>query len=239
MTKYIRIITFALIGYFVLTAGLCDGTTEPKNNVPVLGTILVTPTNVATNANATVQVTATDADNDPLTYAYLPSGGSIVGNTALVNWTAPSTAGAYSVTVTVSDGQGGVATGSANLTVTAPVVVNTQVTGTADFQAGVNSDLSNAQVSLYLSVVDWVNFSPIKWIFIGANAGAHVSWTIPNVIPGTYYLDIWLDNDNSGDWTTGDFVGSLNSGALNASGLVAFQISEGQTKNFAIDMIIL
>jgi len=238
MTKHIRIITLALIGYFVLTAGLCDGTTEPKNNDPEINSVTVTPPSVNINGTATVIVDADDDDDDDLSYTYLPSSGSIVGNTSSVVWTAPGTAGTYSVSVTVKDGEGGEDVGSASLTVNPPPAVVTQVTGTADFQAGVNADLMNAQVALYLSVADWVNYSPIKWIFINTT-GAHVSWTIPNVNPGNYYLDIWLDNDNSGAWSVGDFVGSLNSGALNAAGLVAFQISEGQTKHFAIDMIIL
>ena len=213
----------------------CDSTTESKNSAPVISAVVVNPSSVAANGITTVTVTATDADDDPLTYAYDPNGGAITANGASANWTAPGTAGAISVTVTVTDGQGGEANGTGNLTVTAPV---TQVIGTASFQAGVNGDLNNAQVAIYLSVNDWVNYSPIKYTRI-TGSGAVVSYSLTNVNPGNYYLDIWKDNDNSGAWSVGDFAGTLNSGALNAAGLIPFQIATGETKTFNINMVIL
>ena len=236
MTKYIRIITFSLVGYFVLTAGLCDGTTESKNTAPVIQSVVVTPTTVNVNGTATVTVTATDAENNALTYTYTPNGGAIAGTGPFVNWAAPGTAGAYSVQVKVSDSVLETEM-SGNLTVIAPIV-NTQVNGVASFQAGVNGNLNNAQVGLYLSVNDWVNYSPIVWTRI-TESGAVVNYTITNVVPGNYYLDIWKDNDNDGAWSVGDFAGTLNSGALSAAGLVPFQIAEGQTKTFNISMVIL
>ena len=64
-----------------------------------------------------------------------------------------------------------------------------------------------------------------------SGSGANVSYTIPNVNPGNYYLDIWKDNDNNGFWSIGDFVGWYGSGAWSAPTLTEFQISEGQTVN--------
>ena len=116
-------------------------------------------------------------------------------------------------------------------------MVTIQVIGTTRFQAGVNGDLNNAQVALYLSVADWGNYNPIKYGPI-TESGANVSFALTNVNLGNYYLDIWKDNDNNGFWSTGDFVGTLNSGALSAAGLVPFQIATGETKTFNIDMFI-
>jgi hypothetical protein len=229
-----KILTFSLIITLLLIAG-CD-TAEPKNNAPEINSVTVNPPSVNVNGTATVTVDADDADNDPLTYTYMPSGGSIVGNTASVIWTAPSTAGAVSVTVTVKDGEGGEDTGSGNLMVTASAVV-TQVTGTASFPAGVNSDLNNSMVALYTSIANWNAYSPIKWVAI-SGSGANVSYTIPNVNPGNYYLDVWKDIDNDGAWSAGDFVGWYGSGALNAPNLTEFQVTEGETKVINVGMFI-
>jgi len=60
-------------------------------------------------------VDASDADNDPLTYALTtsPAGMTIDAATGLISWTPTGTqAGSHNVTVEVSDGRGGVATQS-------------------------------------------------------------------------------------------------------------------------------
>lgn len=231
-----KILTFSIIITLLLVAG-CKKTTEPENNAPVISAVTVNPPSVNVNGTATVTVTATDADNDPITYNYVPNGGAINGTGASVIWTAPGTAGAYSVTVNITDGQGGEATGSGNLTVIAAAVV-TQVTGNASFPAGVNADLNNALVALYTNIANWNAYSPIKFVAI-TGSGANVSYTITDVNPGNYYLDVWKDNDNDNAWSAGDFVGWYGSGALGAPVLTEFQISAGQTVNINVSMIVI
>ena len=53
--------------------------------------------------------TASDPDNDPLSYSWSASAGIFAGaaDTATVRWTAPATVGAVTIRVTVSDGEGG------------------------------------------------------------------------------------------------------------------------------------
>lgn len=182
-----------------------------------------------------VTVTATDPENDALTYAYTVIGGSITGTGPSVTWTAPSTAGAHSVTVTVSDGNGGQATGNGALTVMPAV---TQITGTAKFPAGTSGDLSNSKVSIYTSYDNWLNNQPIKFGAV-TGTGASVSFTLTNVNPGNYYLDVWKDIDNSGTWSLTDYVGWYGSGGLGSPSLTEFQISDGQTFNCAVDMYIV
>lgn len=235
-TTFQRILTFSIVITLLLVVG-CKKTTEPENNAPVISAVTVNPPSVNVNDTATVTVTATDEDGDALTYSYMPSGGSIIGNTASVIWTAPSTAGAYSVAVNVTDGQGGEASGSGSLTVIQPAVV-TQITGTASFPAGVNGDLNNSMVALYTSIANWNVYSSIKFIAV-SGSGASVSYTITGVNPGNYYLDVWKDNDNSGTWSVGDFVGWYGSGALAAPALTEFQISAGETKVINVNMIII
>jgi uncharacterized protein (DUF2141 family) len=207
---------------------------KDENSAPVISSVIVNPSSIAANGIATVTVVATDADEDPLTYSYIVSGGAITPNAASASWTAPSQAGSYSVTVTVTDGNGGEASNNGTLVVTAPV---TQVTGTASFPAGTTGDLSNCKVSLYTSYANWAANQPIKFGAV-SGTGASVSFSLVNVNPGNYYLDVWKDIDNDGFWSDGDFVGWHGSGGLGSPNLTEFQISEGETFNANVSMFI-
>jgi hypothetical protein len=207
---------------------------DEDNTAPTISSVTVNPASVPASGMATVTVAATDPDGDALTYSYTVSGGAIAPNGASATWTAPAQAGAYSVTVTVSDGNGGQASNNGALTVTQAV---TQITGTASFPAGTSGDLSNAKVSIYTSWDNWVSNQPIKFGAV-TGSGASVSFTLNGVNPGNYYLDVWKDNDNDGFWTIGDFVGWYGSGGLGSPSLTEFQISEGQTVNVNVQMWI-
>src|ERR1019366_7319972 len=65
-----------------------------------------------------VTVTASDPDNDPLTYSWSASGGQVDGNGPQVRWLSAGTAvGSYTVTVRVDDGRGGSASCSVDIRV--------------------------------------------------------------------------------------------------------------------------
>jgi hypothetical protein len=65
-----------------------------------------------------VHVNATDADNDPLTYSYTATGGTVDGTGADVRWSPSGLAiGNYTVNASVSDGKGGTATCSTDIAV--------------------------------------------------------------------------------------------------------------------------
>lgn len=229
--KLLLILLFALI----LGSGITSCNKDNVNSNPTISAVTVSPNSVNANGTVSVNVTATDPENEPLTYSYTVTGGAITGAGAAATWTAPSSPGAHSVSVTVSDGKGGTATGNGALTVQAAV---TQVTGTACFPAGTSGDLSNAKVSLYTSYANWNANQPVKFGAV-TGTGATVSFTVVGVNPGNYYLDVWKDVDNSGTWTSGDFVGWYGSGGLGSPFLTEFQIGEGQTFSCTVDMYIL
>ncbi len=185
-----------------------NGTTDPTNHDPVITLITVSPTSVAAGGTATITVTASDQDGDALTYTYAANGGSAVGTGATANWTAPSTGGAYSVTVTVSDGNGGTATGTGALTVRQ---AQTGITGTATVAAGVQADLRNSRVAIYASQADWFANAVIQSVS-ATGTEYSVTFSFPNLAPGTYYLDLWKDMDASATYTTGDLFGFFGNG---------------------------
>jgi len=230
-TKIHLLLGVALLSFMVVVSS-CKK--EEKNNNPTISNVTVTPASVPANGVAAVTVAAADQDGDALTYSYTVSGGAITGSGATATWTAPGQAGSYSVTVSVSDGNGGTASSNGSLTVSAPV---TQVVGTASFPAGTSGDLSNSKVSLYTSYENWLNNQPIKFGVV-SGSGASVSFTLTDVNPGNYYLDVWKDNDNDGNWTVGDFVGWYGVGGLGSPDLTEFQIAEGETFNCVVDMYI-
>jgi len=57
--------------------------------------------------STTITVTADDGDGDPLSYTWSANGGQLTGTGATATWTAPSTGGSFTISVTVSDGRGG------------------------------------------------------------------------------------------------------------------------------------
>lgn len=78
--------------------------TEAPNLAPVISYLAADPTGVLAGGVVTMACIASDADGDPLSFAWTCDGGSITGTTSSEVWTAPSTAGQYTVTCTVSDG---------------------------------------------------------------------------------------------------------------------------------------
>lgn len=229
-TQVVKLVMVLFIG---LGFASCNDD-EPSNKAPIIQSVQVNPGSVAANGVVSITVLAVDPDGDPLTYSYIVTGGAINGVGPNVSWTAPSVAGAQSVTVTVSDGKGGTAVGNGSLTVQQAV---TQITGSAGFLAGSAGDLSNAKVSLYTTRDNWNNNNPIKWV-AATGTGARVTFSISNINAGNYYLDVWKDNDNNGFWSAGDFVGVYGNINLGADGLTEIQVGMGQTVNVTIDMFI-
>jgi hypothetical protein len=78
--------------------------TEPTNHQPIIEDIFVNPTVVGPGENSTIIVTASDPDEDELSYEYSTSGGSIKGQGAKVTWEAPNIDGLYSISIVVNDG---------------------------------------------------------------------------------------------------------------------------------------
>ena len=92
----------------------------PPPNHPPVAACSINPASVYAGSGDVVAVhtNATDPDNDSLTYSYSATGGNVEGTGADARWNTTGLAqGSYTVTSKVSDGKGGNATCSADLTV--------------------------------------------------------------------------------------------------------------------------
>jgi len=87
------------------------------NHSPVIESLTADPPAVNRGRTSTIECVASDPDGDELSYLWSAEQGDISGQDATVTWTAPSTCGTYTITVTVADGRGDEASQELSITV--------------------------------------------------------------------------------------------------------------------------
>lgn len=87
-----------------------------KPNQPPTISCVASANSVVVNESAQITATASDPDNDPLTYAWTATGGQIAGTGSSVTWnTAGIAPGTYTIKGNVTDGRGGSADCQVNM----------------------------------------------------------------------------------------------------------------------------
>lgn len=95
-----------------------DVTVEEKPNTPPTISCAANPATITAGQSATITSTASDADNDKLTYSYKASGGKVSGTDATAQFDSTGVApGTYTITCHVSDGRGGETDATTQVTV--------------------------------------------------------------------------------------------------------------------------
>jgi len=92
----------------------------PPPNHPPVAACSASPASVYAGSgdSVAVHVNASDPDNDPLTYSYTATGGTVEGTGPEARWNSTGVAvGSYTVEVKVSDGKGGIASCVADIKV--------------------------------------------------------------------------------------------------------------------------
>lgn len=91
----------------ILMINSCSNSSEPENNKPSISLITASPDKLAYGETSTITVTASDKDNDNLTFNWVCDDGYFTNTntTSTVNWRAPNKTGMCGVTVTVGDGE--------------------------------------------------------------------------------------------------------------------------------------
>jgi len=101
------LLLFAGLGLLCVVGCGDDDGGSPANRAPVITGMSADPDSVLTGGDSEIRCVAQDADGDDLTYVWDALFGTVTGSAANVVWTAPDSAGDYSVSVTVEDGRGG------------------------------------------------------------------------------------------------------------------------------------
>jgi hypothetical protein len=87
------------------------------NHPPVINMIKAKPRKLNLNASSTFNCSATDPDNDTLTYSWSSLNGNFTGSGSSVTWNAPAAAGNYYIACLVADNHGGSVKDSLNVEV--------------------------------------------------------------------------------------------------------------------------
>ncbi len=82
------------------------------NQSPVIQSVKADRDLVYVGDSVSIECLASDPDGDVVSYQWSANGGTVSEGGSSVSWTAPSSSGAYTATVTVSDATGGQATAS-------------------------------------------------------------------------------------------------------------------------------
>ena len=109
------------------------------------------------------------------------------------------------------------------------------ISGTITLPPGSPGEVTNTRVAIYTSFDDWNNDRFTQQ----TAAGADGSYTLANIVPGTYYMDAWKDNDGSGGLSNPDFFGVYGSLSGSGTNLTPIPVAAGSstTVSFPIQRI--
>ena len=93
--------------------------TQP-NQSPVISKVTANPAEVLYGDSTTIIGVVADPDDDPITYSWSASEGTITGTGRQVTWVAPDKSGNFNIALTALDNRDGQTTGSVTVTVSPP-----------------------------------------------------------------------------------------------------------------------
>ncbi|MCD6568111.1 MAG: hypothetical protein J7K94_05190 [Dehalococcoidia bacterium] len=177
-SNYLRlnkwIIGLAILVSIIFVAAGC----APANHQPTITSIKAVPEAVYPSGSCQIECAASDDDDDELSYEWSASKGHIDGDGSIVTWNAPESAGIYSVTVKVIDGNEGEVSNSIAISVRGnhpPTIVS--LTADTDWIEPSNS----CQLKCEVKDLDGDKLS-YEWSANGgviSGEGSVVTWTAP------------------------------------------------------------
>jgi hypothetical protein len=170
--------------------------TPRPNTAPVLtsGPSAV-PTTVTSDESSNLSASATDADGDALSYSWTATGGTLTGSGAVVVYTPPRVAvtTVYRVTLSVSDGWGGSATGTVDIVVNpSPVSLNVAPLAVATASSANTGGGQGAAKAIDGIISGYPTNSSAEWAAQGGNlAGTWftLTWSSPQLVSRVVLYD--------------------------------------------------
>ncbi|MEC4685371.1 MAG: carboxypeptidase regulatory-like domain-containing protein, partial [Nitrospirota bacterium] len=143
-------------------------TTNPSSN----------PLSFETGVSISLFCYATDPDNNNLTFSWDKTGGNIPGSGPIVTWTAPSTAGTYTITCNVSDGKGGTDSKSVDIKVSEQTELLTITpTSLSPGTVGISYTATNLSAT--------GGKAPYSWSILSGNLPPGLTMSTGGIISGT------------------------------------------------------
>jgi hypothetical protein len=169
---------------------------QPVSNYPPrIKSLSADSTLVLLGTNINIYCTATDKDNDLLTYNWSLSGGAFTGTGSEIVWTSPVTAGSYFIYCNVEDGNGGEVDDTIKIEVVEYInndpIINDVTADPRKIHIGTDSEIScdaydpDGDEITYSWSTEWGSFS---------GSGLQVIWTSP-VEEGNYYLKCVIQDE--------------------------------------------
>jgi len=173
------LVTIVIVAAAVILAIILN--TMLANHRPAIIGLDAHPEKIVPLGSCQIVCTASDADNDELSYNWSASGGEINGEGDTVAWIAPDSAGSYNVTVKVTDSRGGEVRDYVIIEVRAnepPTIISLVADADWTLPSG------NIQVTCTASDPDGDELS-YEWTADGGDisgTGTVVNWTAPQEI---------------------------------------------------------
>ncbi|MFL5353134.1 kelch repeat-containing protein, partial [Archangium sp.] len=188
------------------------------NDGPVIDSIVASITTVQTGGSITLTTTSHDPNTgDTLTYLWTGTAGSFATSTAAnSSWTAPSSAGIYTLTFTVTDSQGAAA--SISLAVN---VISSATSGSANLTISFNLYPVVTKVTASRTRLDVGQSVNVTATALDADGDPLTyQWTAPSSCPGT-----WTNSTSS----TATFVPSAIPSGACGNCLLTVTVQDGRT----------
>ena len=174
----------------------------PPVNHPPLASCSANPVSIYQGSGdaVTIHVNASDPDNDPLTYAYSATGGTVEGTGPDARWNSSGVAvGSYTVTAKVDDGKGGSASCAADLKVEARP--NRPPTATLSVER--SPILQGEKTGVTCNGSDPDN-DPLTYSWTASagqisGAGSNVQFDSAGLQPGTYTVKCTVNDGRGGN----------------------------------------
>ncbi|HKW32094.1 MAG TPA: OmpA family protein [Candidatus Acidoferrum sp.] len=181
----------------------------PPANRPPVAACSVNPTSVYAGSGDTVamHINASDPDNDPLTYSYSATGGTVEGTGPDARWNSTGVrVGSYTVSVRVDDGKGGTASCSADI----KVEEKPNHPPTANLAVEHPSILAGERTGIACNGTDPDN-DPLTYSYTATGGqvtgtGSNVQFDSTGLQPGTYTVKCTVNDGRGG---TADASGNV------------------------------
>lgn len=182
----------------LVAVNLIIGGCAPANQPPLISSLTANEEHISPADICQIECIASDPDDDSLSYIWSANGGSISGEGSTVIWVAPDAAGAYTITVEVTDDNGDKVTAQLTINVVAinhPPVIDSL---TSEWQRVRKAVASTIECIAQDQDGDELNYI---WSAEGGNIsgeGAVVTWVAPNAY-GNYIITVTVTDGRGGE----------------------------------------